>query len=98
MSTHVAWPLSSCNGAGSSEGNSTRLNGAGGLGGSALGTSAMGTSGAGGCVPCIDVTQQCQQVRAHNCTVERQCSLQSGRCRGCSVGQRTCPVAQRRVL
>ena len=46
-------------GAGSGGGNATRLNtGGGGLGGSSLG----GSSGSGGCVPCIDVQQQCQQV------------------------------------
>ena len=41
-------------------GNNTRLQTAGGLGGSTLGSAGVG--GAGGCTPCLDVQQQCQQV------------------------------------
>ncbi len=64
---HQACSMSTCHRAGSIGGNSTRLDvGAGGLGGSALGSSGMGSVGAGGCQPCIDVTQQCQQVRWHH--------------------------------
>ena len=41
-------------------GNNTRLQTAGGLGGSTLGSAGVG--GAGSCTPCLDVQQQCQQV------------------------------------
>ncbi|CAK0785583.1 hypothetical protein CVIRNUC_008793 [Coccomyxa viridis] len=40
-------------------GNNTRLQTAGGLGGSTLGSAGVG--GAGSCTPCLDVQQQCQR-------------------------------------
>ena len=87
---YVPSSLSMCHCAGSSRGNNTRLDvGAGGLGGSALGSSGMGSVGAGGCQPCIDVTQQCQQVRWHHCiadfrnlniNIKQSCKCASSKC------------------